>query len=201
MSRLRRSALFELIFLVALALSLALAVQAYAVKPYKIPSGSMEPTLHVNDRVLVDRVGHRLGAEPEVGDVVVFHPPAGADAEPPRCGGTAGISAPCARPTAEASHQTFIKRVVALAGDTVAIRDGHVIRNGRRADEPFAADCGGADGCDLPDAITVPAGTVYVLGDNRGNSLDSRFWGPVPIRWVIGEARASYWPPGRVGPL
>jgi signal peptidase I len=200
-SRLRRSALFELMFLVAVALSLALAVQAYAVKPYRIPSGSMEPTLQINDRVLVDRVGHRLGAEPELGDVVVFHPPSGADAEPPRCGAPAGGSAPCARPTADASDQTYIKRVVALAGDTVAIRGGHVIRNGRRADEPFAADCGGADGCDLPEAITVPRGTVYVLGDNRGNSLDSRFWGPVPVRWVIGEARAAYWPPGRVGAL
>ena len=201
LSTLRRSALFELIFLVALALSLALAVQAYAVKPYRIPSGSMEPTLQINDRVLVERVGHRLGGQPEVGDVVVFHPPAGADAEPPAAAPPPGTSAACARPTPEASDQTFIKRVVALAGDTVAIRDGHVIRNGRRADEPFAVACGGADGCDLPEAITVPAGMVYMLGDNRGNSLDSRFWGAVPIRWVIGEARAAYWPPGRVGPL
>jgi len=201
LSRLRRSALFELIFLVAVALSLALAVQAYAVKPYRIPSGSMEPTLQIDDRVLVDRVGHRIGAQPEVGDIIVFHPPAGADAEPPRCGAAAAIEAPCGRPTAEPSDQTFIKRVVALAGDTFAVRDGHVIRNGRRAAEPFAAGCGGADGCDLPETITIPAGTVYVLGDNRGNSLDSRFWGPVPIRWVIGEARAAYWPPAHVGAL
>jgi signal peptidase I len=201
LSKLRRSALFELIFLVAVALSLALAVQAYAVKPYRIPSGSMEPTLRIGDRVLVDRAGHRLGAQPELGDIVVFHPPAGAEAEPPRCGAAGGTGEPCGRPTAKASDQTFIKRVVALAGDTVAIRDGHVIRNGRRAAEPFAADCGGVDGCDLPDAITVPPGEVYLMGDNRGNSLDSRFWGPVPIDWVIGEARAAYWPPSHVGPL
>jgi signal peptidase I len=201
LSTLRRSALFELILLVALALSLALAVQAYAVKPYRIPSGSMEPTLKVGDRVLVDRAGHRLGAQPELGDIVVFHPPAGADAEPPACGAPAQMHAPCDRPTAGPSDQTFIKRVVALAGDSVAIRNGHVIRNGRRAAEPFAAPCGGVDGCDLPDAITVPRGTVYMMGDNRGNSLDSRFWGPVPIAWIIGEARAAYWPPSHVGPL
>jgi signal peptidase I len=201
LSTLRRSALFELIFLVVLALSLALAVQAYAVKPYRIPSGSMEPTLAVGDRVLVDRAGHRLGAQPEVGDIVVFHPPAGADVDPPRCGADTESGAACVKPTADASDQTFIKRVVALAGDTVAIRNGHVIRNGRRAAEPFAAPCGDVEGCDLPATVTVPRGSVYVMGDNRGNSLDSRFWGSVPIDWVIGEARAAYWPPSHVGPL
>jgi signal peptidase I len=198
---LRRSALFELLFLIALALSLALAVQAYAVKPYRIPSGSMEPTLKIGDRVLVDRAGHRLGANPGLGDIVVFHPPSGADAEPPRCGADTGTGAACAEPTARPSDQTFIKRVVALGGDTIAIRDGHVIRNGRRAGEPFAAPCGDVDGCDLPTPVTVPRGDVFVMGDNRGNSLDSRFWGPVPIDWVIGEARAAYWPPSHAGPL
>ena len=199
MTRLRRSALFELIFVGVTALSLALAVQAYAVKPYAIPSGSMEPTLRIGDRVLVDRAGHRLGAQPEVGDIV-FHPPAGADADPAKCGAPTGTM-PCARPTAEPSDQTFIKRVVALGGDTVAIRDGHVIRNGRTAAEPFAADCGGAGGCDFPEPITVPEGSVYLMGDNRGASLDSRFWGPVPVSWVIGQARASYWPPSHLGAL
>ena len=81
----RRSALFELVFAVAVALALALSVQAYAVKPYRIPSGSMEPTLHVGDRVLVNRFSHRIGATPKVGQIVVFHPPSGADASG-RCG-------------------------------------------------------------------------------------------------------------------
>jgi signal peptidase I len=199
-ARLRRSSVFELIFVGATALCLALAVQAYAVKPYQIPSGSMEPTLKIGDRVLVDRAGHRLGAKPEVGDIVVFHPPAGADVEPAICGAPEP-GAPCARPTAEQSDQTFIKRVVALAGDTIAIHDGRVIRNGKRAAEPFAADCGGADGCDFTQPVTVPQGYVYVLGDNRGASLDSRFWGPVPVAWVIGQARAAYWPPSHLGAL
>ena len=102
--RLRRSSLAELIFVAALALSLALAVQAYAVKPYRIPSGSMEPTLRIGDRLLVDRASHRLGAQPQVGDIVVFHPPAGADAEPPACGSPARAPGrvPCDRPTATA---------------------------------------------------------------------------------------------------
>jgi signal peptidase I len=199
-ARLRRSSVFELIFVGATALCLALAVQAYAVKPYQIPSGSMEPTLKIGDRVLVDRAGHRLGAQPEVGDIVVFHPPAGADRDEAVCGAPAP-DRPCAAPTADKSDQTFIKRVVALGGDRLAIHDGHVIRNGRRAAEPFAAACGGLDGCDYAQAITVPKGYVYVLGDNRGASLDSRFWGPVPVDWVIGQARAAYWPPSHLGTL
>lgn len=204
LSQLRRSSLFELAFIVATALFLALAVQAYAVKPYRIPSRSMEPTLKVGDRVIVDRASHRLGARPQVGDIVVFHPPAGADGNGPACGAPAtgaGSSSLCARPTSAASDQTFIKRVVAVGGDTIALRDGHAIRNGNRAAEPFAAPCGGADGCDFPRAIEVPAGSLFLLGDNRGASLDSRFWGPVPVSWVIGEAVAGYWPPRRIGGL
>ena len=83
---LRKNSLVELVFIVAIAIFLALAVQAYAVKPYRIPSGSMEPTLDVGERVLVQRVTTRLGAEPKVGDIIVFHPPAGADGIPAQCG-------------------------------------------------------------------------------------------------------------------
>jgi signal peptidase I len=198
---LRRNSLVELVFIVAIAIFLALAVQAYAIKPYRIPSGSMEPTLDVGERVLVQRVTTRLGAEPKVGNIIVFHPPAGADGIPAQCGAPARDGQPCAKPTKNHSDQTFIKRVVALGGDTVAIHDGHVIRNGRRAAEPFAADCGGTDGCDFAEEITIPEGYVYLLGDNRGASLDSRFWGPVPVSWVIGQARAAYWPPSHLGTL
>lgn len=202
--RLRRSSVFELVFVVVVALSLTLAVQAYAVKPYRIPSRSMEPTLTVGDRVLVNRAAHRLGAEPDIGDIVVFHPPAGADAQPAVCGSAStgeGTPAPCEWPTAARSEATFIKRVVALGGDTVALRDGHVIRNGRPTAEPFAAPCGTGGDCEYPHPIRVPRGSVYLLGDNRGGSLDSRYWGPVPVAWVIGEAVVDYWPPGRAGAL
>ncbi len=198
----RRSALFELVFAVAVALALALSVQAYAVKPYRIPSGSMEPTLHVGDRVLVNRFSHRIGATPKVGQIVVFHPPAGADASG-RCGNPdegGGTPTPCSTPTSTASSQTFIKRVVGVAGDRIAIRNGHVVRNGRLQFEPFAAPCEPDGSCDFPKAITVRRDSVFLMGDNRGNSQDSRFWGPVPISWVIGRAFAVYWPPGRAGP-
>src|SRR4051794_16285968 len=111
--RARRNSLFELTFTIAVALGLALCVQAYAVKPYRIPSGSMEPTLKVGQRVLVNRITHRLGGDPHVGDVVVFRPPANADAG--GCGDPhsgEGTQKPCARPGPGVDPQTFIKRVV-----------------------------------------------------------------------------------------
>jgi signal peptidase I len=195
----------ELIVIVASALFFALTIQAFAIKPYRIPSASMEPTLNVGDRVLVDRFSHRvLGEQPQIGDVVVFNPPHGADLQPAVCGasGQGGDSAtPCDRPTSTRSSQTFIKRVVGVEGDRIAVRNGHVIRNGRVQREPFAAPCEPGSGCDFPGAVTVPSGDVYVMGDNRGNSDDSRFWGPVPRSWIIGKAFASYWPPGRLGGL
>jgi signal peptidase I len=200
---LRRHALFELVFTVAVALGLALCVQAYAVKPYRIPSPSMEPTLAVGQRVLVNRIGHRLGDSPKVGDIVVFHPPRGAEEEV--CGdrGSGGSTRrPCALPVHERTHsQPFIKRVVAVGGDTIAIVDGHAVRNGRRASEPFAARCTDRSACNFPEAIRVPRGYVFLMGDNRGDSDDSRYWGPVPRSWVIGRAFATYWPPNRVGAM
>jgi signal peptidase I len=202
LSTVRRNRAFELALIVAVALGLALAVQAYAVKPYRIPSASMEPTLHVGDRVLVNRFSRRLGSEPKVGQIVVFHPPAGADSSPARCGEPgegAGSRTPCSRPTRTASSQTFVKRVVGVGGDRIAIRNGHVLRNGELEREPFAAPCGPAAECDFPDPIRVAEDSVFLLGDNRGSSEDSRFWGPVPVAWVIGQAVAVYWPPGRVG--
>ena len=196
---LRKNSLVELVFIVAIAIFLALAVQAYAIKPYRIPSGSMEPTLDVGERVLVQRVTTRLGAEPKVGDIIVFHPPAGADGVPAQCGVPARDDRPCARPTRNNSDQTFIKRVVATGGDTVAVRDGLAIVNGRAQPAPFAASCAGGDGCDMTRPITVPKGSLFLMGDNRGNSDDSRYWGPVPDDWVIGKAFATYWPPSRIG--
>jgi signal peptidase I len=198
---LRRSAIFELALTVGVSVLLAFAVQAYAVKPYRIPSGSMEPTLAVGERVLVNRAAERLGSNPSVGDIVVFHPAAGADQAPSQCGVTIPRGSPCPKPTAEHSDQTFIKRVVAMGGDTVSVRDGIAIVNGHRQPAPFAAACGDGEGCDLPVAITVPKGHIFLMGDNRGNSDDSRFWGPIPESWVIGGAFGAYWPPKHVGSL
>jgi len=193
--------LVELVVIVATALVLALIIQWLFVKPYRIPSGSMEPTLHVGQRVLVNRIEMRF-TSPGVGDIVVFHPPAGADNgdEDQQCGDpNRPAQAPCDRPTAKESSQNFIKRIVAGPGDTIAIVNGHVIRNGKRVKESYTAPCGGAPGCDLPQAIRVPPGHYFMMGDNRGDSDDSRFWGPVPKKWIIGSAFATYWPPDRIG--
>jgi signal peptidase I len=193
--------LIELVLIVGMAVAFALVVQALIVKPYRIPSGSMEPTLEIGQRVLVNRLGTRF-ASPDAGDIVVFHPPVGADAQPPRCGAPrqgAGSQTPCSRPIPKRSDQVFIKRVVAVGGDRIAIRNGRVIRNGRAAREPYTRPCATAVGCDFPNAITVPSGEFFLMGDNRGASDDSRFWGPVPEKWVIGGAFATYWPPSRIG--
>src|SRR5579862_741044 len=124
LSRLTKHALFELIFTVAVAVGLAFAVQAWAIKPYKIPSASMEPTLAEHQRILVDR----LFFSPQIGEIVVFHPPTGADSE--QCGRAHPGSAACDWPDPE-SNQTFVKRIVAGPGDVITIHDGHVVRNGR----------------------------------------------------------------------
>jgi signal peptidase I len=201
LARLRRNTLFETVFLVAIALGLALSVQAYAVKPYRIPSGSMEPTLKVGQRVLVNRLTHRLGSHPGVGDIIVFHPPVTANSQ--TCGRQdqgGGTQFPCSQSASKHASDNFIKRVVAVGGDTISIRQGHVIRNGVRAKEPFAAPCSDStEQCTFSRAITVPKGYVFVMGDNRGQSDDSRYWGPVPTSWVIGDAIATYWPPDRIG--
>ncbi len=200
----RRSTL-EFVVAVAGALFFALALQAFAIKPYRIPSGSMLPTLKVGQRILVNRAFHKLGTDPALGDITVFTPPAGAVSS--RCGTMgegpfydgAASHRSCSRATPEPSHTTFVKRVVGLPGDKIAVRDGHVIRNGKPADEPFASACT-SSACNLS-AVRVPAGSYFLMGDNRGNSDDSRFWGPVPRVSVVGKAIITYWPLGRLGTL
>ncbi len=187
--------------IVALAVGLALLIQAFLVKPYQIPSGSMEPTLDPGQRVLVDRVTYRF-TDPAIGDVVVFHPPAGADAE--KCGNPnagSGTSTPCDKPEPRESDTNFIKRIVAGPGDTLSIHDGHPVVNGVQAKEDFIRPCQGGGSCNFPDQITIPDGDYFMMGDNRGASDDSRFWGPVPRGWIIGEAFFTYWPLDRVGLL
>lgn len=132
--------------------------------------------------------------------MIVFHPPVGATAQ--SCAANdegQGTPQPCATPAARRADDTFIKRVVGVPGDRIELRDGRVVRNGKPTREPFIAPCKAGDVCDFDEPITVPPDTVYVLGDNRGQSDDSRFWGPVRNDWVIGKAFGSYWPPKKVG--
>src|SRR5262249_4100104 len=129
--------LIELVVTVAVAVGLALLIQAFIVKPYRIPSGSMEPTLSIGQRVLANR----LFDNPSIGAIVVSHPPAGADPANAQCGSPnqgSGHPQACDQPTAAESSQTFIKRVVAGPGDTISIVNGHVIRNGKREQDSYA---------------------------------------------------------------
>jgi signal peptidase I len=192
--------LIELVTIVAVALGLALAIQAFVVKPYRIPSASMVPTLEISQRVLVDRITMHF-SDPGRGDIVVFKPPLGADTD--QC----GVSPPppqeaCPKPTAERSKSNFIKRVVGLPGDHLKVIAGRVWINGKQLNEPYirppGPDC---QNCDLPREITVPPGDFFMMGDNRGESDDSRTWGPVPKKWIIGKAFFTYWPPRRIGTL
>jgi signal peptidase I len=182
--------------IVALAVGLALLIQAFVVKPYQIPSGSMEPTLDPGQRVLVDRVTYRF-TDPAIGDVIVFHPPVGANAE--KCGVHQAANEACPQPINKESDTNFIKRIVAGPGDRLSIRGGHPVVNGKVANEDFIKPCQGGNDCNLPHTITIPDGHYFMMGDNRGASDDSRFWGPVPRAWIIGQAFFTYWPLDRIG--
>lgn len=192
--------IIELIITVAVAVGLALLIQAFFVKPYRIPSGSMIPTLTIGQRILVNR----LDTHPALGNVVVFHPPTGAVTGNGVCGNPAqggGHRQACDKDVPKESNQTFVKRVVGLPGDHLKILNGYVYRNGKKETGSYIQNCdsvAGAD-CNFPVTITVPPGDYYMMGDNRGDSLDSRYWGPVPQKWIIGVAFATYWPISRIG--
>ena len=194
--------LIELVLTIAVAVGVAFLVEAFLVKPYRIPTSSMVPTLAVKQRILV----YRLATHPGVGDIVVFHPPFGADntdfsaqCAAPEQG--PGHAQPCDRPTQRGSSQTFVKRVVGLPGDTLKIRHGDVYRNGVEETGSYIQACTDPSLCTFSQTITVPKGDYYMMGDNRGDSDDSRYWGPVPQSWIIGTAFFSYWPPSRIGTL
>jgi signal peptidase I len=184
--------------IVAVALGLALLIQAFLVKPFRIPSESMVPTLEVNQRVLVDRVSFRF-SDPERGDIVVFKPPRGADLN--QCGANHPDNQACPMPTEDKSDTNFIKRVVGEPGDRLSVRRGIVYIDGKPLDEGYARPSADCATCNLEDPITIPPDHYFMMGDNRGESADSREWGPVPKKWIIGNAFATYWPPKKIGTL
>jgi len=153
----------------------------------------MEPTLDVGQRVLVNRFLYHF-TDPKPGDIVVFHPPAGAD-NGTECGVTikgqepVNVGTPCPKPTEAESSQNFIKRIVAGPGDTLSVREGHPVVNGvEKTDEPYIRPCGSAVACNLPKQIKIPPGEYFMMGDNRDNSDDSRYWGFVPDDHIRGKA-------------
>ena len=161
----------------ALVVALTMVVRQWVMEPRWIPSGSMAPTLQVRDLLVVDKLSPRLGCDPQLGDVVVFRPP------------DALLSMGYDR------SQVLIKRVVGLAGDRVAVHAGRLERNGQALREPWAA---APMAYEQPE-VTVPPRQLWVLGDNRNNSLDSHVWGPLPRDRVVGRALIRYWPPQRWG--
>jgi signal peptidase I len=205
----RAGPLVESVLAIAVAVGLALLIQAFIVKPYRIPSGSMEPTLIVGQRVLVNRVAMDF-SEPHVGGIYVFHPPA--DAEEQMCGPVPHAVTPgraaCATPVPHEASVNFIKRLVAGPGDEIYVKGGHVFRKAAgnshfvAEKDSYIAPCGGESAeCDFPTPIKIPPGHWFMMGDNRGESDDSRFWGPVPTGWIIGQAIITYLPLHRIGIL
>ena len=168
----------------------AAAMGAAAMRPdttvMTIPSESMEPTLSAGERITVNRDAYRDNP-PHRGDLVIHHPPVGAE-QSNACGsGPPPPSQACERPTERRSGVLIVKRVVAGPGDRLAVRNGLVVLNGERQREPHTAPCGGGEACDFPREITVPPNHYFVMGDNRGSSDDSRFWGPVKRAWIVGR--------------
>lgn len=162
----------------AIALAIALTVRVLIAEPRYIPSNSMDPTLHIGDRLLVDKVSYRWQA-PHRGDVVVFAPPP----QLARLGYETG--------------QAFIKRVIGEPGQTVEVVQGQVLIDGQPLQESYILE---------PPAytlnpITVPTGQVFVMGDNRNDSNDSHVWGGLPQQNIIGRARFRFWPLDRLGPV
>ena len=181
----------------AVVIASILVIQALVIRPVRIPSESMAPTLAVGQQVLMERLTLRFG-QPDRGDIVVFKPPAGAARN--RCGVRRPIDQACPRPTRGRAESLFVKRVVGEPGDRLKILAGRVYIDGKLQNKPHVpvTSC---NVCDLPREITVPHGHFFLMGDNRGDSSDSRYWGPVPREQVLGRAVFTYWPLGRFGPM
>jgi signal peptidase I len=171
------------------AIAIVLAIKAWVVNPYRIPSSSMEPTLHCarpgsgcearfSDRVLANRFIYHF-RKPHRGDIIVFKTPPLAKE---KCG----------------AGGTFVKRLIALPGETWQEKNGFIYIDGKKLIEPYIKPDRRDLGTSYP-ARKIPAGEYFMMGDNRSQSCDSREWGPVPRKNLIGEVFAVYWPPNRIG--
>jgi signal peptidase I len=172
---------------IAFAVGFVLVFQAEVAKPFRIPTASMEPTLHCarpvagclasfSDRVIANRLAYRF-RDPERGDIIVFKTPPAAEEQCPPGG-------------------TFVKRVIGLPGETWEQRDGDVFINGRRLIEPYVPT--EREGVGAYARRRIPSSHYFVMGDNRSLSCDSRMWGAVPEKNLIGPVILKYWPPQRI---
>jgi signal peptidase I len=186
----------ETAVLVVLAILLAVLFKTFLVQAFYIPSGSMEPTLNISDRVLVEKVSYRFG-EVKDGDVIVFvHDLPGAQPESSNpvtrfftsLGQAVGVAPP--------SDRDFIKRVVGTPGDRITCQQGRLYRNGGPVNEPYLAPGTTTENCT---PTTVPAGKLFVMGDNRNNSEDSRTFGPIDRSTLVGRAFVRIWPLSHTG--
>ena len=187
-----RRGLAELPILAVIALLVAFVLKTFVAQAYYIPSSSMEPQLHIGDRVIVSKLPYDLH-DPHRGDIIVFPSPEdhSTDDSPLPLRFARGILEGVG--LAKPEKEILIKRVIGLPGEVIEGRGGHVFVNGRRLIEPYLP--AGVQ-TDPFGPVTVPEGSLWVMGDNRGNSRDSRFIGPIKESDVIGRAILKVWPPG-----
>jgi signal peptidase I len=182
----------ELPMLIGIALIVAVIIKTFLFQAFYIPSSSMEDTLQINDRVLVSKVSYRIG-DIEHGDVVVFDDPRGGFEQPDE-GALDSVMRNLLESVGLAAPQSeFIKRVIGLPGDSVQAKDGNLMVNGEVQVEPYRKQ----PDKPIPDfgPILVPQGELFVMGDNRFASQDSRYFGTIPIDTVVGHAFVIIWPP------
>jgi signal peptidase I len=190
----RRSFLAELPGLLLTALAIAVVIKTFLIQPFWIPSESMLPTIEVNDRVMVNKLAYNWG-EPQRGDVVVFRDPREEEVEE-------SIPEAVIRSVLEAvgirtrGRDDLIKRVIGLPGETVEVRSNQILIDGSPLEEDYLAQ-----DSFMPDEppIVVAEDEVFVMGDNRNASFDSRRFGPVPLDDLIGEAFVTIWPLAHFG--
>ncbi|MBW4620851.1 MAG: signal peptidase I [Cyanosarcina radialis HA8281-LM2] len=178
----------ELLKTLGIAAILAVGLRQFVAEARFIPSGSMLPTLQIDDRLIVEKVSYLFGS-PNRGDIVVFMPPDKANQICP--------TPPSADPTKKPQKEAFIKRVVGLPGEKVQVKEGRVYINDRPLREGYIEEEPRYNW----GPQTIPNNSYLVLGDNRNNSCDSHFWGFVPRSNIIGRAVVRFWPPNRLGGL